>query len=155
MAWKNRVGKGAALLTGVVYGAGLMYLLDPEVGRRRRHEIRQELVHARNRARGWLRGEVQHQIHRARGVVAEWRARLRETDIPDEILEGRVRAQLGHVIAEAAKLDISCHHGGVTVRGPLLAGEREKVQQRLGRTRGVRYWSLEVREVPGPETRTA
>ena len=82
MAWKNRVGKGAALLTGVVYGAGLMYLLDPEVGRRRRHEIRQELVRARNQARGWLRGEVQHQMHRARGVVAEWRARLRETDIP-------------------------------------------------------------------------
>lgn len=144
-----------ALMSGIAYGAAMMYLLDPDAGRQRRHQIRQEVLCASSRARGWLRQRMRDRLRGVEGSLSGWRARLRETQVPDDILERRVRAQIGPIVEHAGLLAISCHQGGVMVRGPLLAGEREKIQQRLGRMRGVRYWSMEVREVESPTTRSA
>lgn len=149
MAFRHRAGRGLALMTGIAYGAAMMYLLDPDMGRQRRHQMRQELTQARDQVRSWLQ-ELRDRLSRVPASLSEWRARLRETQVPDDILERHVRAQVDHVVENAALLAITCHQGGVMVRGPLLAGEREKIQQRLGRTRGVRYWSMEVREVEPP-----
>jgi hypothetical protein len=141
------MGKGLALMAGIGYGLGMMYLLDPDLGRRRRALVRGQMTHVRNHARRWLRHQLRNGFNHLRGSVSELRARMREIQVDDEILRERVRARIGHVVANPGSLDIVCHNGGVLVRGPLVEGEREKIEQRLSHTRGVRYWSMEVREV--------
>jgi hypothetical protein len=154
MTSKHRLGKGLALITGLAYGATMMYLLDPAVGRRRRAVIRDGVTHMRNNARWWLEHQLRNSVNHVRGSIAEMRARAKDVQVGDEILLERVRAQIGHVVVNASPLEIVCHHGGVLVRGPLFEGEREKIEQRLAHTRGVRYWSMEVREVPPQQTAT-
>jgi hypothetical protein len=124
----------------------MMFLLDPDLGRRRRALIRNKMVRARNQARWFLERQLRNAIYNLQGTVAETRAKLREAPVSDEVLEERVRAQVGHVVSHPGSLEVVCRLGHVTIRGPVLAGERQRISDRLSETRGVRSFTLELRE---------
>ena len=65
------------LLGGVGLGAGLMYLLDPDGGRRRRALARDKAVHGLKVSGKALRGKSIDLGNRTRGLVAKTRSRLR------------------------------------------------------------------------------
>ncbi|HEV2763872.1 MAG TPA: hypothetical protein VGV38_12900 [Pyrinomonadaceae bacterium] len=74
----NVGGRGAGvgstvcwLLTGVTLGAGLMYLFDPERGRRRRALLRDKCVSLSNQTGDTLGRTARHLSNRAQGVAAE------------------------------------------------------------------------------------
>lgn len=145
MSFRDKVGRGTALVVGMAYGAGMMYLLDPDRGNSRRAMIRDKMVHFRHEARVWFGREARNLVHRGQGAVAEARSRMTEKPVSDDILEERVRAQLGHVVSHPGLLEVHCRNGHVIVRGVVVQGEQERIERRLASTRGVRGCSLELR----------
>jgi uncharacterized membrane protein len=81
------------LLEGLVLGAGAMYLLDPDRGRRRRALLRDQGVHAWHKTEDGL-GTVGRDLrNRSSGVAARLRSRLKSDHPDDEVQEERARAR--------------------------------------------------------------
>jgi hypothetical protein len=139
------------VLTTVAAGAGLMYLLDPDGGRRRRALVRDQLVRAAHRTGDAVDATSRDVSNRARGVVAELRSRLSTAHVSDEVLHERVRARIGSVIGHAGAVDVQVEDGRVTLRGPVLAEEVERLLRRVRAVSGVREVvdRLEVHDAPG------
>jgi BON domain-containing protein len=127
-----------SLLVGAGAGAGLMYLLDPAQGNRRRALMRDQLVRARHLTEDAMDATSRDMRNRARGVVAELRARLIPEDVSDDVLEERVRARLGQTVRYARSIETSVADGGVTLRGPVLADDIARLVRRVGEVSGVK-----------------
>ncbi|HEV3469850.1 MAG TPA: BON domain-containing protein [Pyrinomonadaceae bacterium] len=128
---------GLLLLGGAALGAGVMYMLDPDRGNRRRALCRDQLVSAGNRTSMYA-GKLSRDLrNRAQGLVAETRARLRHDEVPDEVLVSRVKAELGRHAVHHRALEITADGGRVTVRGPALAGEVDELLRAVSSVRGV------------------
>ena len=127
-----------SLLVGAGAGAGLMYLLDPAQGNRRRALMRDQLVRARHLTEDAMDATSRDMRNRARGVVAELRARLIPEDVSDDVLEERVRARLGQTVRYARSIEASVADGAVTLRGPVLADDAARLVRRVGQVPGVK-----------------
>lgn len=123
---------------GVGIGLGLMYVLDPERGKRRRAMLRDRTTHALRSTRVTLGKKAQDMGNRARGLAAEARTALHREAVSDEVLEQRVRAQLGRAVLKPGDVEVIAAEGCVTLRGVVCAGEVERLLRRVSRVRGVR-----------------
>jgi len=88
---KTVMNKACSVFTGIGLGAGLMYLLDPDRGRRRRALMRDKTLSAWRRTGRAIRGTACDLGNRARGIVAEANAAFRRregTDYPDSSTTG-------------------------------------------------------------------
>ena len=96
------------VLTTAAAGAGLMYLLDPDGGRRRRARVRDRLVRVAHRTGDAVDATSRDVGNRARGVVADLRSRLASAEVSDGVLHERVRApRVGaRPLARAARCDL-------------------------------------------------
>jgi osmotically-inducible protein OsmY len=75
---------------------------------------------------------------RTSGLIAETRTQLKRAEIPEDVvLVARVRAQIGHVISQAAAIDVSAHQGRVTLSGSIPAHEVEKLLSAVASVAGV------------------
>ena len=99
-------GNGLGILGGLCIGAALMYFLDPDRGRRRRHLVRDQLVHAGRVSGDAVDATSRDLRNRARGVAAAARGRLRPGEADDAVVAERVRSAIGRVVS---------HPGAVTV----------------------------------------
>ena len=126
-----------SLLVGAGAGAGLMYLLDPDLGNRRRALVRDQLVRARHLTEDAMDATSRDVRNRARGVVAELRSRLVPEDVTDDVLQERVRARLGQTVRYARSIETTVADGVVTLRGPALADDVARVVRRVGQVPGV------------------
>ena len=66
------------LLTGLAVGAGVMYLLDPVQGRRRRALLRDQLVHGAHKASDQADAKMRDLRNRAYGLAAETRGAVED-----------------------------------------------------------------------------
>lgn len=136
----------AMLFGGAALGAGLMFLLDPRGGGRRRALIRDKFVRGSRMAQMYG-GKVARQVgNEVRGKFEEQKAHMRDEDVSDDVLVERVRAQIGHVVSHPGSIEVIAEDGIVTLTGPVLRGEIDKVRERLDQTRGVRDYRIELRE---------
>lgn len=124
-------------LLSLAAGAGLMYLMDPESGRRRRALVRDRARRRANETGRRLRATTSDVSHRARGVVLERVHRFRRERPDDEVLAHRVRSELGHHTNHAHALQVAVDRGRVILSGPALASEAEELVKATGRVRGV------------------
>lgn len=152
-AWKQaEEGAGwlATLVGGIALGAGLMYVLDPIGGRRRRATLRDQAYSASRRAQERLRKSAEYTRDRARGVYAEARARFRHDDASDDVIRDRVRAAIGRAVSHAGALSVDVRDGVVTLRGPVLASEVDNLLKIVASVRGVQDVNdqLDVHESP-------
>jgi hypothetical protein len=108
--------KRVALISGMGLGAGLMFLLDPSLGRRRRHRIG-------DKARSWA-GEAE--------------ALLRHEPVDDVTLLEHVRAALGRASAHSGAVAVALHDGSVVLTGVVPAAEMDPIIQTVASVRGVR-----------------
>src|SRR5690606_11537497 len=75
--------------------------------------------------------------------------------VSDQILEARVRAQLGRLVSHPHSISVSASDGRITLSGPILADEVEHLLDRVAAIRGVKAVenALEIHEqadnVPG------
>lgn len=125
------------LLGGLVLGAGLMYLLDPDKGGRRRAMFGDQALHLIARIRDAAATTGRDLSNRSRGIVAEGRSRLRSETVSDTVLEARVRSELGRLVTHPGAIQVVADVGQVTLRGPVLADEVETLFSGVRSVRGV------------------
>ena len=130
-----------SFLLGLLSGAALMYLLDPSRGARRRALIRDQVVHGAHElddVRETAGSLARHVRNRARGAVAETRARFRHEPVDDVVLEARVRSELGRLVSDPGEIRVTVDGGLVTLAGSALPAELEKVLSGVEGVAGVR-----------------
>jgi hypothetical protein len=127
-----------ALLTGFGVGLGLMYLLDPDRGRRRRALVRDKMTHATKAGRRAVAATGRDVAHRATGTAARIHRRFRPDSAGDEVLGARIRGRIGRVVSHPHALEVDVSDGLVTLRGPILESEVNNLLHAIERTPGVR-----------------
>jgi hypothetical protein len=135
-----------SLLAGVGLGAGLMFVLDPDRGRRRRAVARDRLVRLGHDAVWHANKQARNAGNHVVGTIAEYGAKVRDRfrGIDDEQLVRRVAAQVGHVVSHPGSLGITAEDGRVTISGPILRSEVDTLKKRLDETRGIRQCELQL-----------
>lgn len=145
-SWKSlgTVGLGAGL------GAGLMYLLDPTGGRRRRAMARDKAIHTYHRGSDALRKSTRDLGNRSKGLAAGVRSRLRREETLDPVLHERVRSSLGHCVANPGAIHVQAHEGHVILEGHILAAEVDRLLREVGTLPGVQTIEnrLQAHETP-------
>jgi hypothetical protein len=127
-----------AMLTAVGVGAGLMYWLDPERGRRRRARLRDRAVRAGHVGAEAVGTTVRDVAQRASGTAASVRRLTHRESVDDVVLVERVRAVLGRVVSHPHAIDVEASGGCVTVRGPILTAEVRPLLRAVQRVKGVK-----------------
>lgn len=144
-------GRATSFLCGAAIGAGLMYLYDSEMGKRRRALLRDQWVRLGNVTEG-TSGDVGQDLgNRLRGLVAAVQGRLTPEQVPDDVLAARVRANLGRVASHPGAITVTANNGAVALSGPILAGETVRLLASTRLVRGVKVVDnrLEVHESAG------
>jgi uncharacterized membrane protein len=128
------------LLGGLGIGAGLMYLLDPERGRRRRATARSKAAHALGAGGTSLGRATRDLAHRSRGLAAEAGARLhlKPEHVEDRVLEDRVRSKMGRFVSHSHAIEVLADDGEVTLAGEILDSEVAGLLAAVRSVRGVR-----------------
>ncbi|CAN5291620.1 hypothetical protein BH24GEM2_BH24GEM2_16520 [soil metagenome] len=147
-------GRAGDFLAGLVVGAGLMYVLDPDRGRRRRALVRDQVVsagHSFEELGETVSAKARHLRNQAAGLAAEAQARLQGDEVDDFILEARVRSEIGRAVSTPGAVHVSARKGQVTLTGPVLAQEVAELLATARSVRGVEDVRnrLEVHERPG------
>ncbi len=139
-----------SFLAGLAAGVALGYVLDPVSGGRRRAVVRDKFVRAGNRTVELAEGAAIDLSNRAKGAAAEARATLRPEPVDDVRLIERVRAQLGRVTTHPRTIEVSAMGGAVTLRGPVLSDEAERIVREVKSLSGVNriYDRLERHATP-------
>ncbi|HEV8309178.1 MAG TPA: SRPBCC family protein [Methylomirabilota bacterium] len=125
-------------LTALGLGAGTMYLFDPQGGNRRRALIRDKLVRTAHKAADAAEVTARDLRNRALGVAASTRSRFAGGPVDDRVLAERVRAQLGRACSHPRSIVAWVQDGSVTLNGPILAAEVDRVLSRVRAVPGVR-----------------
>ncbi len=137
--------KGQIALAGLCVGAGLMYLADPDEGRRRRRRLRDAAAHRVHVVRGAAVTTSRDVQHRAAGLVARVRGLTAAGTAPiDDVLVARVRARLGHLVSHPRAIDVTAADGVVTLSGPVFEGEVARMLADVARVPGVRRVASEL-----------
>jgi uncharacterized membrane protein/uncharacterized protein YjbJ (UPF0337 family) len=140
--------QGLALLG---LGAGLMYYLDPDRGRRRRALVRDQFAHALNEFQCAVRVTSRDLSNRARGLVAVGRTQFTSDNASDQVIVKRVRSSMGRVVSHPSSIEVTSHEGRVTLCGSVQAHEVDDLLSAVSSVRGVREVidRLEVHKEPG------
>lgn len=132
-------------------GLGLMYFLDPDLGRRRRALARDKLAAALNDLDDALETALRDANNRVQGFLAAGLSRYSGRPVPDEKLEERIRSMLGRWVSHPGAIEVVVSDGDVVLHGPILARDVDPLVAGLRWMRGVRNVrsELEVHEEPG------
>src|SRR5438270_6518821 len=127
-----------SLITGFGLGAGLMYLVDPDLGKRRRSLVIDQFNHVLHEINDAAEATLRDIGNRAYGTFAE----VRETfsggnNAIDDVIASRVRSKLGRYTSHPAAIEVAIHDGVVTLSGPILAHEVDDLICAINSVRGV------------------
>jgi len=132
------MNKGVALVGGLGLGAALMYVFDPDRGKRRRALIRDKVDAAAHKMSNAAEKASRDISNRAYGMVAETKTIFRHEEVSDDVLVDRVRSRLGRIPVHIGAFDIDANNGVLTLRGEILADELPKVLRAARFVRGVK-----------------
>jgi uncharacterized membrane protein len=114
-------------LGGVGLGSAVMALLDPIAGGERRARMREGITHALDDT-GSVLGKTTRQAVSA----------FKKEDVSDDTLVGRVRSRLGRVVSHPHAIEVYADQGRVTLAGPVLSHEVERLLRHVWKVPGVR-----------------
>jgi CBS domain-containing protein/osmotically-inducible protein OsmY len=147
---ESHEGTSLATIAALVgAGVGLMYFLDPQRGRARRNYVRDKAEHLYHQTSDTFDKASRDLRNRASGAYAETRGRLTSEEYPDdETLVQRVRSKMGREVSHPRAIEVDAHDGEVTLRGPILADEVNRLVRCVTKVKGVRTVNnqLEVHE---------
>lgn len=128
----------AAVFLSAGLGAGLMYLFDPDRGRRRRALASDQLERATRKAADALDMTSKDVINRSRGMRANVRSWFSMgPEATDEVVGKRVRATIGRAVTHPSSIEVRVRNGRVTLGGPILAHEVSPLLRQVWRVRGI------------------
>ena len=115
--------KFTAFIEGIGLGIVTTYLLDPDRGGRRRALIRDQVIHQSLRKREAVNVMLRDLANRSQGLRHRVQQRFDHSEVSDEIVLQRVRAELGRHVSHFHALTVSCENGCIKLEGPVLASE--------------------------------
>ena len=85
------------------------------------------------------------------GGKITFRMTFKHEDLTDEVLIDRVRSKIGRVVSHAGAVEVAATDGRVTLSGPVLVSEADKLMRGVRLVRGVKDVEnqLEVHEQAG------
>lgn len=131
------MNKGLMFGAGLGLGTGLMYLLDPDRGRRRRALLRDKGVWAARKTGDCIGVTARDLRNRTQGIVTDVQSRFSSEPIDDGKLVERVRSKLGRVVSHPRAIDVNAQNGKVTLSGPILVEEIPELLACVNRVNGV------------------
>lgn len=131
------MNKGLTFGAGLGLGTGLMYLLDPDRGSRRRALLRDKGAWAVRKTGDCWDATTRDLRNRTQGIVSEMKSHLSSTQITDDVLVERVRAKLGRVVSHPRAINVSAQNGTVTLAGPILVSEVPELLSCVSSLNGV------------------
>jgi uncharacterized membrane protein/uncharacterized protein YwbE len=135
---KQRRRQMALLASTAGLGAGLMYLLDPDRGKRRRALVRDKGAHAARRAGVLLDRGARDFTYRLRGLAAEARWITKQDHPSDALLVERVRSRLGRAVSHPHAIRVEAQDGRISLHGPVLREEVGHLLAEALSTHGVK-----------------
>lgn len=138
------------LIGSLLLGAGAMYLLDPDRGNWRRALARDKGIRMSRKLGEGFAVTARDLRNRSTGAAAELKARFRRDVADDEVVEERVRAELGRVVSHPGSISVTVLDGRVILSGAVPGDEVDHLLEAVGGVRGVREVEnqLDVREDP-------
>jgi hypothetical protein len=147
------------LITGIAIGSGMMFLLDPQQGNRRRARVREKAT-SWTRTTGRTIERTAHALEAgysrvragSQGLVEAARRLASGTDqVSDEALAQRLRACIGRHSSHPRAIDVEVRDGCAIFSGPILESEAHEVLQCASAVRGVQAVDnrLELHADPG------
>jgi hypothetical protein len=125
-------------ICGAGIGAGLMFLLDPARGARRRSMVRDKVVRAAHKTRDAYAATRRDLSNRHSGAAAEVRSQLGGDRADGWTIGERVRAKLRRVTSHPRAITVRIEDGCVTLTGDALASEVDAIVSGVENVRGVR-----------------
>lgn len=125
------------LISGIGLGAALMYVLDPEKGRRRRALVRDQVTHAIHKSRDAVDATARDVRNRARGLVADASSLFSREVVSDEVLVDRVRSKMGRAVSHPHAIQVTATEGRVTLSGAILESEVDDLLKCVAAVPGV------------------
>ncbi|MCC6802591.1 MAG: YtxH domain-containing protein [Anaerolineae bacterium] len=135
-----------ALVIGVLGGAALMYLFDPDRGAQRRASLREQAT----RVAADVSESVQETTERVRDEVSRVVSEAEEsiehaadqlkgaaTSTADLALDALVRAEVGRSTSDPASVEVEVKDGVVTLSGKVLASEAQPLVENVQAVPGV------------------
>lgn len=131
------MSKIVPFLLGVATGAGLTYVLDPQLGATRRHLARDQVRSAASGARDSVSGTLDHATDRLTGAVADALPDAKPEN--DATVVAKVRSEvLGKGPWSDAHLNVDAADGVVTLRGELPSADVcDDLVEAVGKVTGV------------------
>lgn len=128
-----------AIRSAVAAGAGaiVMFIFDPDKGRRRRALVRDQCVRIGHTLIGVAAKGQRDASNRVQGLGASARRIVLREQVTDDLLVARVRSKLGLLVSHPGAPDVEAKGGQVTLRGPVLASERDRLFSSIASVRGV------------------
>ena len=115
--------RGVVFGTGLGIGTGLMFLLDPDQGKRRRALLRDKCYSAARKTSDGVGVTARDLRNRTHGLVSEVQSRFSSAPVDDAVLVDRVRAKLGRIVSHPRAINVTSQNGRVVLSGPILASE--------------------------------
>lgn len=132
------MNKTVAFFTGLGVGAGAMFILDPDRGKRRRALARDKMTHLANTTSDALGKTARDLRNRASGLVAETKALLTAEEVPDSKLVDRVKAVLGRYPVHDRAINVEAKDGTAFLSGDILSKEVDTLLEAVKSVRGVK-----------------
>ena len=131
------MNKGLALCAGAGLGSGLMFLLDPDRGRRRRALLRDKFVWAAHKTGEGIEATACALRNRMQGIASEVQSRFSSEPVDDVKLVERVRSKLGRVVSHPSAIHVTAQEGMVMLSGPVLTHEVPELLACINTVSGV------------------
>lgn len=131
------MNKGMTFGTGLGIGTVVMYLLDPDRGKRRRALLRDKCVSATRRTGEVIEVTASDLSNRAQGIAKSIQSRFTASETDDAVLVDRVRSKLGRLVSHPGAIQISAENGNVTISGPILEDEVDSLLSCVKGIQGV------------------
>lgn len=141
-----------SLIGGAGLGAGLMYFLDPDRGRRRRALVRDKGTRWSRKTREFA-GSTQRDVrNRAKGMGAAVKSWVQpDAPVPDHMLAERIRSKIGMCSRHPSAIDVHVTDGVVTISGPVLEDEVDSICRAVTRIPGVKQIFNRLERHQSPE----
>ena len=137
---------------GAAVGAGVMCLLDPGRGARRRSLVRDQMMRATHKTADGLDALSRDVANRARGVAAEAWSAMHGGNVDTRTLVERVRAEIGRVVSHPRAIHVlASDDGGVCLSGPILSEEADQAVAAIQSVHGVSHVDDRLERHDSPE----
>jgi len=131
------MNKPLAFGAGLGIGTGVMYLLDPDRGKRRRALLRDKCVSATTKTGEGIETTARDLSNRARGIASSIRSRFTSDEVDDAVLIDRVRSKLGRIVSHPGAIEVTAAGRNVTLSGPIIENEVDRLLTCVKQTHGV------------------